>query len=361
MSDLYIKVQSPPTTGWQRPTEWLTMPTPSAGEFYGLFLVFEDNPLNQVSVQANAGRVNWDFENDGTDVLCSGGVDTYNYDYATLGGAISVYTEDGSNRNYKQVIFKMNWFTSLLTQTTLYFNGYSGLNNNGTSGFADMVMDFTGCFPRIVMGRHDYLRIFNSLNNGSNNTRFYSGEWNIAQLKIFNASAYNPFIGMLGFNFNGTINGDISGSWSSTKINGINGNGVDIDGNNATLGWINNISNTSTGTDTFWLLDAQILGTIDMPNSSNMRRCFQSCTTRKLIFSAIHPNPTAITSNNGAFRFMRNLQELIVPNLERGFNIDNSNMGATALDAMFTSLGTANGTQTITITGNPGAATCTPQ
>ena len=33
-------------------------------------------------------------------------------------------------------------------------------------------------------------------------------------------------------------------------------------------------------------------------------------------------------------------------------------MGATALNAMFTSLGTANGSQTITVTGNPGAATC---
>ena len=346
-------------TGWSRPTEWLTMPTPSAGEFYGLFLVFEDNPLNQVSVQANAGRVNWDFENDGTDVLCSGGVDTYTYDYATLGGAISVYTEDGSNRNYKQVIFKMTWFANLTSETTLYFNGNSGLNNNGTSGFADMVMDFTGRYPRIVLGRHDYLRIFNSLNNGSTNTRFYSGGWTIAQLEIFNASAYNSFQGMGGFNFNGTINGDISGGWSSVKINGINGDGVGISGKSSTFGWINNISNTSTGSDTFWQLNAQILGTVDMPNSSNLRRAFQSCTTRKLIFSAIHPNPTSIGSNGGAFRFMRNLQELIVPNLERGFNIDNSNMSATALDAMFTSLGTANGTQTITITGNPGAATCT--
>ena len=53
------------------------------------------------------------------------------------------------------------------------------------------------------------------------------------------------------------------------------------------------------------------------------------------------------------------LEEMILPGLQNGFTIEGSNMGATALDAMFTSLGTANGAQTITITGNPGAATCT--
>ena len=55
---------------------------------------------------------------------------------------------------------------------------------------------------------------------------------------------------------------------------------------------------------------------------------------------------------------MYNLKELILPSFRVGFSIANSNMDADALDAMFTSLGTANGAQTITITGNPGAATC---
>jgi hypothetical protein len=45
MSDLYIKVKSAGTAGWQRPAEWLTIPTnsdPTKRIFYGLFLVFEN-------------------------------------------------------------------------------------------------------------------------------------------------------------------------------------------------------------------------------------------------------------------------------------------------------------------------------
>jgi hypothetical protein len=62
----------------------------------------------------------------------------------------------------------------------------------------------------------------------------------------------------------------------------------------------------------------------------------------------------------GALRGMGNLEEMIVPGLQIGFTIANSNMGATALRCnVYISLGTANGSQTITITGNPGAATCT--
>ena len=41
-----------------------------------------------------------------------------------------------------------------------------------------------------------------------------------------------------------------------------------------------------------------------------------------------------------------------------GFSIANSQLSATSLNDLFTSLGTASGSQTITVTGNPGAPTC---
>ena len=41
MSELYIKVQPPASTEWQRPTEWLAMPTIEEKILYGLVLVFE--------------------------------------------------------------------------------------------------------------------------------------------------------------------------------------------------------------------------------------------------------------------------------------------------------------------------------
>ena len=53
-----------------------------------------------------------------------------------------------------------------------------------------------------------------------------------------------------------------------------------------------------------------------------------------------------------------NLQGLILTGLTVGIDLSNCKMQATALDAFFSALGTASGSQTITVTGNPGAATC---
>ena len=52
------------------------------------------------------------------------------------------------------------------------------------------------------------------------------------------------------------------------------------------------------------------------------------------------------------------LTNVILSGLTIGVNISQQEIEADALDIFFTSLGTANGAQTITVTGNPGAATC---
>lgn len=52
------------------------------------------------------------------------------------------------------------------------------------------------------------------------------------------------------------------------------------------------------------------------------------------------------------------LFKLILSGLTVGINISNHKLDATALNAFQTALGTANGAQTLTFTGNPGAATC---
>jgi hypothetical protein len=58
------------------------------------------------------------------------------------------------------------------------------------------------------------------------------------------------------------------------------------------------------------------------------------------------------------FNTSRALKRLILTGLTRAVNISNQNHNASSLNAFFTSLGTASGTQNVTITGNPGAATC---
>ena len=67
---------------------------------------------------------------------------------------------------------------------------------------------------------------------------------------------------------------------------------------------------------------------------------------------------SGITSTSSAFSGVTNLRSLVLTGLRVGFTISHNRLGATALNALFTSLGTANGAQTVTVTGNPGAATC---
>jgi hypothetical protein len=70
-------------------------------------------------------------------------------------------------------------------------------------------------------------------------------------------------------------------------------------------------------------------------------------------------NCSGITNTSSAFTGMALMETLILTGITRGFTIDDCNMSATAINALFTSLGTASGSQTINVRRNPGSATCT--
>ncbi|MCP5006178.1 MAG: hypothetical protein GY941_19890 [Planctomycetes bacterium] len=65
-----------------------------------------------------------------------------------------------------------------------------------------------------------------------------------------------------------------------------------------------------------------------------------------------------VTNTASAFAGCDSLSSLILEGLTVGVDIQYSNMSATALNIFFTSLGTANGAQTINVATNPGALTC---
>ena len=350
-------------TGWSRPTEWIALPAVETKTLYGLYLVFENSP-NTLSVLAKgAGDMEIDWENDGTVVTSTGSIQSYTYDYATLGGAISVYTEDGSNRNYKQVIFKMKHIANFTNGTYTRLDSNNGINDNGSNQFADINADFSGISTRFHLSKdkkQPYLRMLKVTDVGTD-FRFWYGQQDL-DLKVFDVP--NPFEPeYLSFNRTTIAHGlnDLNPigtacltDFKCVSVNNIGGS-KDLDG--GSFGFCNNINSTES-TSLCHNADINILGTVTLTDT-NFQRAFQNCTTKKLIFASLPSQPTNMASNGGCFLGMVNLEEMIVPGLQNGFTIANSNMGATALDAMFTSLGTANGTQTITITGNPGAATAT--
>ena len=348
MSDLYIKVQPPASTEWQRPTEWLTMPTIVDKVLYGLVFVFETGG-NIMRVEANSGRIEWDFENDGTTVTSNGSPQTYTYDYSSLGGDVNVYTEDGTNRNYKQVIFKAEQVASLTSETTWELFG---------NAFVDIRVSFAGLRPRVQLNDNPYLRIIECTSQGATPTRCWN---NLSNLNL------EQFICTSPINFFGTqtqlfvnydldeITGNIT--FASSRFKKINSTNCKM--TNTVASEIGNITIGTTGVDRYNSSQFEVSGSIACAGT-NCRRLFAKSTSKKLIFSSMTAQPSNfnITTTSKPFHNCFWLEELILPGCETGFDITNSNMGATAIDALFTSLGTANGSQTITVIGNPGSGSC---
>ena len=62
----------------------------------------------------------------------------------------------------------------------------------------------------------------------------------------------------------------------------------------------------------------------------------------------------AVTNASQMFYYCSSLQSVILTGLTRGVSVANASLSSTALDALYTSLGTAAGSQTITVSGNYG-------
>ncbi len=65
-------------------------------------------------------------------------------------------------------------------------------------------------------------------------------------------------------------------------------------------------------------------------------------------------NTGAVTSASYMFYGCSSLQSVVLTGLTRGVSVANASLSSTALDALYTSLGTAAGSQTITVSGNYG-------
>tara|TARA_B110000503_G_scaffold134704_1_gene214108 strand:+ start:78 stop:1232 length:1155 start_codon:yes stop_codon:yes gene_type:complete len=369
MSELYIKVQPPASTEWQRPTEWLTMPTIESPSLNGLYFIFEDNPNgNALVMEDSRGFTSVDWgDNSATASFTANTLISHSYNYDNVTSSINVYTEDGSNRNYKQVIVKLTFPGANNAENFLEIAQPLPTNTSGRPAWAEINCNFLNTSNRLYMNNLPYLRIFKCTDIGfsSNPERgLYAMSYN--NYKIFEIPADQFYGGFTKWQYS-TFPDDLDlpdlksgGTYSlrgvtAKSIGHISGSGTGwLD--SANIGFCKDLR-INSGQDLMKNSIINISGSINA-TATTFRRNFQNCTTRRLVFSAIPAQPSSMANNGGCFSGMKNLEEMIVPGLQNGFTIAGSNMSATALDAMFTSLGTANGSQTITVTGNPGAATC---
>jgi surface protein len=424
----YIKARSTTTNEWQRPNDWIAIPSIASGEqvFYGLVAVYDVIGGNRVAFTfAGNYTVDWG-DGSALENVLSGVKAEHSYNYST----VSNPTSEG----WRQALIKViptgaaNITTVNLQQTS------TGIAVGKTSQFMDIVMsvpNVTGASTNLVIGNGTtvfhrvveriWIKEIGAINNM---TAMFSGCSSLQSIPLFNTSSVTNMTTMFAncaslqnvplFNTASVTNMDrmFSGCSSLESVPLFNTTNV----NNAIgmQGMFTNCSSLQTvplfdtsnvlgmGLMFFGCSSLQLVPLFNTASVTNMGQMFSGCSSLQSVplFNTISVtsmpsmflnctslqsvpafNTTNVTTLNSMFQgcvslnqaeiiatnvtniatiftAVNSLQRFIATGLTRGVVLSNNLMSATEINNFFTSLGTASGAQTITVTGNPGAATC---
>jgi hypothetical protein len=332
------------STGWVRNPDWLPLPEITAADnrFVGLFLVFE-NEYNQLTYIAT-GSPTIDF-GDGTSDTVINSIKTKVYDYATITTPVYQYYD---GRNYKQVIVDVSGTIG----NSLYLDQNNGINNNGTTNFVDVswsLQNVIGTQFRFAEQRKcRYLEQIKAVyqNPASVFPRLEQARM-LESVIVSQQVQDNVFISTNAFIFSGLLNVGViktvaqscNSLFSESLITEIH-----VIAEEATAN-AQSIFNNCRG-----LRKARV----DFRDATNISNLFTGCLSLDDCEVNGLSNVTTAASIFNSF----NLSRLILNGFRLGFTVANNRLTAQALNDLFTSLGTASGSQTIIVTGNPGAATC---
>ena len=389
-----------PTTDWVRPTDWLAIPSITGGEevFYGLFAVHNvlDGNLVAFSFAGNY-TVDWGdgsaLENVATGVTAS-----HKYTWASVGNVTS--------QGWRQALIKV---TPQAGQNLTNINlqrAFPSIAVGKASQFMDMVMSLpnvTGAnqtigngvtvihrqcervwivaIGNITIGTQMFFN-FNSLqsiplfNTGSMSlmNNMFQGCSLLKNVPLFIMSSCTNLTSM----FSTCVSLETVPLFITNTVNNMN----NMFSGCASLKTVP-LLNTSIVTDMSQMFNGctslQYLPLFNTASVSNMSTMFLSCSALEVVpawntvavtnmtnmFNAcpsikiVGLTMSAVTTTTTMFGGTTvSLQKFTSTGLTRGVSVANQQMSALDLNAFFTSLGTASGAQTITVTGNPGAATC---
>jgi hypothetical protein len=363
----YIKVL-PAGNVWTRPAQWLAMPNiiSTDKKFAGLFAIFNDRH-NECGIQLNIGynaTINW---GDGTSITGTAypWVQNKVYNYSTIS---SPEITDEFGRVYKHVL------------VTIDINPLEGLFDMYVSQKSNHWLDIKlantslRTFGLCNVSKPICLKVIDMLSTTSvlALNQNYHGLELIERLRFDTSSntIFAPFLS-LGRNARDLNGNPINFTFTATNVgSGLSGINTDKIG---TISLPN-----ATDCSNFLRMQSQFVGDVSIPVATNLTSfCNGALNVRKVklisssnllnlnqsFFDTPALEDLEITNCNGVtttnlFSNSRALKRLILTGLTRAVNISNQNHNASSLNAFFTSLGTASGTQNVTITGNPGAATC---
>jgi len=367
-------------TDWQRDPNWMAMPDVDASDevFYGLMLVFEDGH-NQVSLVV-AGTTTIDFGDGTAPIAGTGAVQTYVYDYAAMAGPVNAYQPypDVPARNYKQAMFTITG-----TITGLNFRQSPALNTSGTNHFVDINMSIPnrvgnsfrlsgtlgirnmnicervriwnwGAFAYLLTATFDGMAALRVLTFPSNVGDASAAFYHLQSCDLGDVITTATTLEGAFRSFSQILYGPRSvGNIVANSLSGGNGfhNAFRL---NANIRYIGNISSTAASPrmdETFRdCTNLTWVGTIDVPLVTNINQAFRGCLLlRQVIFTDCSNVTAALTP----FIEMPSLVNLVLPGMRRGVSVAGSSMGLAGTSNFANSLGTALGSQDVTVTGTP--------
>lgn len=389
-----------PASEWQRPVDWLAIPSISGGEevFYGLFAVNNVTLGNFVAFSfAGAYTVDWG-DGSALENVATGVTAQHQYDWAN----VSNVTSEG----WRQALIKV---TPQAGQNLTNINlqrAHSTVGNGKTSQFMDMVMSLpnvTGANQTIGNGsfvvhrncQRVWIVDIGAITVG---TQMFFNFSSLQSVPIFNTAS----ITLMNAMFNGCVSlktvplfntiaaTDMSNMFTScqylqevpllntslvTNMGAMFSGCADlltvplldtslVTSMNSMFSGCSSLQTlplfvtTSVTNMSTMFLSCNALQTVPAWNTSavtNMVNMFNACPSIQVVGFSMG----AVTSTTTMFGGTTNsLQKFTATGLTRGISVANQQMSATELNNFFTSLGTAAGAQTITVTGNHGAATC---
>lgn len=360
---------------WVRNGNWMPIPTVSPGDrvLYGIYAVYEGiyNPLT-MEFGGGADSIDW---GDGTSESTVLNLVTYNkdYDYASLSGVVTV---DDYGRNYKNVLVSVPFGASGGTSVNIDRNNFS----NGSNGWLDLSIDSPLMATLFVTKERraqnlERLRVYSHNIGGVNSAFQYMTNLKVMKLDLVNAGNNAAAFHGLG-NIRDENNNPFDWNWAlSTTASSIFTGSILTKVGDVSFPLIGAPVSVFSNMDTL-----QSVGDIDLPSATSMSSFFTNCfslivvgdiTTSSSLTSLASfasacrrltgisiSDCSGVTATSNMFLTNSSMDSVILTGITVGFILSNANMNTAALDAMFTALGTASGSQTIMVSGNPGSSTC---
>ena len=371
MRDLYIKPKI--SEGWKRNPQWPAIPS-TLDRCFMVWAVFEDEPTNSIVLQTAVGQnVYW---GDGTQTLNGDAVEIHSYDYATINAPVILHP---TGRNYKPVLVEVDvtdtnnivlqanstQFQNNLLEIEDRLENVAGTKNYIISLFATNLTHRCAIYVERIKLNHPMIgnstnkftfltrcRIFDVPPNffdiaTSINQLFYSSfdRCDITNITATSLTGTNNL-----FNFRGGIRKidtfHIQGTDAIRPFDysGLESINVLTTDSNTMQGWFQVTTNLVK------------IGQINAAQCTNIQQIFQLSRIEEAHFT----NCALITNTTNAFVLTGSLKILTMIGLRVGISVSGNRMQANAINDFFTSLGTADGSQTLDLRNNPGSSTCDP-